>query len=46
MDRARRILDLCYMIAEVTCDSGKDVGFRYHRCIPNSRESIEGFDAV
>jgi len=33
MERARRILGPCYMSQGITCDSGKDVGIRYHRCI-------------
>jgi hypothetical protein len=46
MERARRILELCYMTGCITCDSGSELDFRYHRCIQNSRMPMEGFDAV
>jgi hypothetical protein len=37
MERARRILQLCYMTSGITRDSRKDIDFRYHRCIQDSR---------
>jgi|KBSSwiStaDraftv2_1062776.scaffolds.fasta_scaffold61365_4 hypothetical protein len=46
MERARRILDLCYMTSGITCDSGKDIDIRYHRGNLNSSLRLKGSDAA